>query len=214
MVQKKIEQYMKETKLQELFRCDCNDPSHELVILADQIDELSPRVYVTVRLKKNISFFKLINIARKYVFGMRSVYGDFDEVTLKPEYSDELQKVIDVLIQIREKEGHQTSDESNDLKVEGDFQELFICECKDPSHQFIVRGYDFKDEKEVYMSIFLSRDHSIFRRIWTAIKYLFGCHFTYEQFGDTIIDLKDTDRIQAIVDYLKELQEENVQADK
>ena len=64
------------------------------------------------------------------------------------------------------------------------------------------------------MSIFLSRDHSIFRRIWTAIKYLFGCHFTYEQFGDTIIDLKDTDRIQAIVDYLKELQEENVQADK
>ena len=214
MVQKKIEQEMKETKLQELFRCDCNDPSHELVILADQIDELSPRVYVTVRLKKNISFFKLINIAIKYVFGMRSVYGDFDEVTLKPEYSDELQKVIDVLIQIREKEGRQTSDESNNLKVEGDFQELFICECKDPSHQFIVRGYDFKDEKEVYMSIFLSRDHSIFRRIWTAIKYLFGCHFTYEQFGDTIIDLKDTDRIQAIVDYLKELQEENVQADK
>ena len=205
---------MKETKLQELFRCDCNDPSHELVILADQIDELSPRVYVTVRLKKNISFFKLINIARKYVFGMRSVYGDFDEVTLKPEYSDELQKVIDALIQIREKEGRQTSDESNDLKVEGDFQELFICECKDPSHQFIVRGYDFKDEKEVYMSIFLSRDHSIFHRIWTAIKYLFGCHFTYEQFGDTIIDLKDTDRIQAIVDYLKKLQEENVQADK
>lgn len=214
MVQKKIEQDMKETKLQVLFRCDCNDPSHELVILADQIDELSPRVYVTVRLKKNISFFKLINIAIKYVFGMRSVYGDFDEVTLKPEYSDELQKVIDVLIQIREKEGRQTSDESNNLKVEGDFQELFICECKDPSHQFIVRGYDFKDEKEVYMSIFLSRDHSIFRRIWTAIKYLFGCHFTYEQFGDTIIDLKDTDRIQAIVDYLKELQEENVQADK
>ena len=82
------------------------------------------------------------------------------------------------------------------------------------THQFIVRGYDFKDEKEVYMSIFLSRDHSIFRRIWTAIKYLFGCQFTYEQFGDTIIDLKDTDRIQAIVDYLKELQEENVQADK
>ena len=205
---------MKETKLQELFRCDCNDPSHELVILADQIDELSPRVYVTVRLKKNISFFKLINIARKYVFGMRSVYGDFDEVTLKPEYSDELQKVIDALIQIREKEGRQTSDESNDLRVEGDFQELFICECKDPSHQFIVRGYDFKDEKEVYMSIFLSRDHSIFRRIWTAIKYLFGCHFTYEQFGDTIIDLKDTGRIHAIVDYLKELQEENVQADK
>lgn len=205
---------MKETKLQELFRCDCNDPSHELVILADQIDELSPRVYVTVRLKKNISFFKLINIARKYVFGMRSVYGDFDEVTLKPEYSDELQKVIDVLDRIREKEGRLDSEQRSADNIFGDFQELFICECQDPAHQFIVHGAEFKDEKCVWLSIFLDREHNIFSRIWTAIKYLFGCHFTYEQFGDTIIDLKDTDRIQAIVDYLKELQEENVQADK
>ena len=214
MVQKKIEQEMKETKLQELFRCDCNDPSHELVILADQIDELSPRVYVTVRLKKNISFFKLINIARKYVFGMRSVYGDFDEVTLKPEYSDELQKVIDVLDRIREKEGRLDSEKRSADNISGDFQELFICECQDPAHQFIVHGAEFKDEKCVWLSIFLNREHNIFSRIWTAIKYLFGCHFTYEQFGDTIIDLKDTDRIQAIIDYLKELQEENVQADK
>ena len=214
MVQKKIEQEMEETKLQELFRCDCNDPSHELVILADQIDELSPRVYVTVRLKKNISFFKLINIARKYVFGMRSVYGDFDEVTLKPEYSDELQKVIDVLDRIREKEGRLDSEKRSADNISGDFQELFICECQDPAHQFIVHGAEFKDEKCVWLSIFLNREHNIFSRIWTAIKYLFGCHFTYEQFGDTIIDLKDTNRIQAIVDYLKELQEENVQADK
>ena len=214
MVQKKIEQEMEETKLQELFRCDCNDPSHELVILADQIDELSPRVYVTVRLKNNISFFKLINIARKYVFGMRSVYGDFDEVTLKPEYSDELQKVIDVLDRIREKEGRLDSEQRSADNIFGDFQELFICECQDPAHQFIVHGAEFKDEKCVWLSIFLDREHNIFSRIWTAIKYLFGCHFIYEQFGDTIIDLKDTDRIQAIVDYLKELQEENVQADK
>lgn len=169
---------------------------------------------MTVRLKKNISFFKLINIARKYVFGMRSVYGDFDEVTLKPEYSDELQKVIDVLDRIREKEGRLDSEKRSADNIFGDFQELFICECQDPAHQFIVHGAEFKDEKCVWLSIFLDREHNIFSRIWTAIKYLFGCHFTYEQFGDTIIDLKDTDRIQAIVDYLKELQEENVQADK
>lgn len=213
MVQKKIEQEMKETKLRELFRCNCNDQSHELVFLADIIEDISPRVYVTVRLRKDYNFFKLINIARKYVFGMRSIYGDFDEVTLEPEYSEGLQKVIDVLNQMREKEGRQTSDESNDLKVEGDFHELFICECKDPSHQFIVRGYDFKDEKEVYMSIYLSRDHSIFRRIWTAFKYLIGYRCTYEHFGETIIDLNDTDRLQAIVDYLKTLQGESKKTD-
>ena len=205
---------MKKNELQELFRCNCNDPSHELVFCVDELEDISTRVSITVRLRKDYNIFKLLGIAGKYIFGMRSIFGDFDEVTIEPDYSEGLQKVIDVLNQIREKEGRQTSYESKDLKVEGDFQELFVCECKDPSHQFIVRGYDFKDEKEVYMSIYLSRDHSIFRRIWTAFKYLIGYRCTYEHFGETIIDLNDTDRLQAIVDYLKELQEENVQADK
>lgn len=204
---------MKKNELQELFRCNCNDPSHELVFCVDELEDISTRVSITVRLRKDYNIFKLLGIAGKYIFGMRSIFGDFDEVTIEPDYSEGLQKVIDVLNQIREKEGRQTSYESKDLKVEGDFQELFVCECKDPSHQFIVRGYDFKDEKEVYMSIYLSRDHSIFRRIWTAFKYLIGYRCTYEQFGETIIDLNDTDRLQAIVDYLKTLQAESRKTD-
>ena len=204
---------MKKNELQELFRCNCNDPSHELVFCVDDLEDISTRVSITVRLRKDYNIFKLLGIAGKYIFGMRSIFGDFDEVTIEPDYSEGLQKVIDVLNQIREKEGRQTSYESKDLKVEGDFQELFVCECKDPSHQFIVRGYDFKDEKEVYMSIYLSRDHSIFRRIWTAFKYLIGYRCTYEHFGETIIDLNDTDRLQAIVDYLKMLQAESRKTD-
>ena len=204
---------MKKNELQELFRCNCNDPSHELVFCVDELEDISTRVSITVRLRKDYNIFKLLGIAGKYIFGMRSIFGDFDEVTIEPDYTEGLQKVIDVLNQIREKEGRQTSYESKDLKVEGDFQELFVCECKDPSHQFIVRGYDFKDEKEVYMSIYLSRDHSIFRRIWTAFKYLIGYRCTYEHFGETIIDLNDTDRLQAIVDYLKTLQAESRKTD-
>ena len=204
---------MKKNELQELFRCNCNDPSHELVFCVDELEDISTRVSITVCLRKDYNIFKLLGIAGKYIFGMRSIFGDFDEVTIEPDYSEGLQKVIDVLNQIREKEGRQTSYESKGLKVEGDFQELFVCECKDPSHQFIVRGYDFKDEKEVYMSIYLSRDHSIFRRIWTAFKYLIGYRCTYEHFGETIIDLNDTDRLQAIVDYLKTLQAESRKTD-
>ena len=131
---------MKKNELQELFRCNCNDPSHELVFCVDELEDISTRVSITVRLRKDYNIFKLLGIAGKYIFGMRSIFGDFDEVTIAPDYSEGLQKVIDVLNQMREKEGRQTSDESNDLKVEGDFHELFICECKDPSHQIIVRG--------------------------------------------------------------------------
>lgn len=204
---------MKDNKLRELFRCNCNDPSHEFVIFADVLEDISPRVSITVRLRKDYNIFRILSIAGKYVFGMRSIYGDFDEVTLKPEYCEELQKVIDVLERIREKEGVQTTSKSEINKVGGDFQELFICECKDPAHQFIVRGYDFKDDKGAYLTILLSREHNIFRRIWTAIKYLIGCRCTYEQFGDTIIDFNDTDRLKAIVDYLKSLQDEGKKTD-
>ena len=196
---------MKNKKLQEILRCDCNDPSHELVIHADTLDELLPRVYLTVRLKKDINIFKLINIARKYVFSMKSIHGDFEEVTIKPEFSENLQKAIDILNRIREKEGYNSS-EKKEKNISGDFQELFICECKDPSHQFIIQGHEYKAEKNVWMSIFLSRERNIFSRIWIALKYLLGCQCTFEQYGETIIDLNDTDRLQAIVNYLKTLQ--------
>ena len=35
--------------------------------------------------------------AIKYVFGARSIYGDFDEVIINPNDADRLQKVVDFL---------------------------------------------------------------------------------------------------------------------
>ena len=86
-----------------------------------------------------------------------------------------------------------------------DIQELFICQCGDPSHQFIISAdAESGDIHGAYISVHLNRDHSIFKRIWTAMKYVFGRRSIYGDFDEVIINPKDADRLQMVVDYLKE----------
>ena len=49
----------------------------------------------------------------KYVFGMRSTLGDFDEVIIKPEDADRLQGVVDYLRKAKEKQ-----EQDNKAKIE------------------------------------------------------------------------------------------------
>ena len=86
-----------------------------------------------------------------------------------------------------------------------EFEELFICECGDPSHQFIIAADP--DTKEggpyVFISVHLNREHNIFKRIWTASKYVFGRRSIYGDFDEVIIDPNDADKLQKVVDFLK-----------
>ena len=76
-----------------------------------------------------------------------------------------------------------------------EFQELFICECHDTSHQFIISADPLTVEfPEVYVSIHLNRDHNIFRRMWTAMKYVFGMRSTLGDFDEVIIKPEDADK--------------------
>ena len=89
-----------------------------------------------------------------------------------------------------------------------EFQELFICECHDTSHQFIISADPLTVEfPEVYVSIHLNRDHNIFRRMWTAMKYIFGMRSTLGDFDEVIIKPEDADRLQGVVDYLRKAKE-------
>lgn len=96
-----------------------------------------------------------------------------------------------------------------------EFQELFICECHDTSHQFIISADPLTVEfPEVYVSIHLNRDHNIFRRMWTAMKYVFGMRSTLGDFDEVIIKPGDADRLQGIVDYLRKAKEKQEQDNK
>lgn len=83
---------------EELLLCQCGDPAHQLIIFYDD-DTEAPAVYVSVHLAKERNFFKRLWRGLKYIFcNKRSIYGDFDEIILRPEDADKLQKAVNVLV--------------------------------------------------------------------------------------------------------------------
>lgn len=53
---------------------------------------------------------------------------------------------------------------------------LFICECNSPDHQVIVSKFtcDNYANNDVYVTVGLIEDLPFFKRLWTALRYVFG----------------------------------------
>ena len=101
----------------ELFVCQCDDVNHSLIMETD--DEWGS-VFCRVHLVRD-GFFKRIWNAIRYVFGRRSIYGDFDEFIFNPEDADRLQEVVDKLKKYRD-EG---KDEEYRKKLEDKMEAAF-----------------------------------------------------------------------------------------
>lgn len=70
-------------------------------------------------------------------------------------------------------------------------QQYFECDCSDFDHIFRI-SY-FKDDQDyLYLHIHLRR-HGFFRRMWTAIKYVFGHGSKYGDFDEILLS-KDTSK--------------------
>ena len=83
-----------EDTVNKLFICACNNVEHQLVMTYFTDDK---EVYCNVYLKPESNIFKRTWKAVKYIFGHRSIYGDFDEFIFKSEDADSLQQVVDYL---------------------------------------------------------------------------------------------------------------------
>lgn len=79
---------------EELLLCECSSAEHQLIIRWDKDEN---EVYVTTHLSTYKNFFMRLWQAIKYIFGYRCRYGEFDEVILRKEDADKLQKVVDYL---------------------------------------------------------------------------------------------------------------------
>lgn len=100
---------------EELLLCQCGDPAHQLIIYYDN-DPESPSVYVSVHLSPERNFFKRLWRGIKYIFfNQRSIYGDFDEIILRPSDVDKLQKVVNVLDNLNNKVTYPLFIDSNAL---------------------------------------------------------------------------------------------------
>lgn len=84
--------------------------------------------------------------------------------------------------------------------------ELFICVCNNTEHQLIF-SYDTEWD-DVFVSTYLKPESSIYKRICTAIKYIFGYKSKYGDFDEFIFKKSDVDKLQKVVDYLKQSKED------
>lgn len=88
---------------QDLFICKCHSVEH-LLVITHFPDEKNGEIYCSIHLKPEPNFFKRIQNAVRYIFGHRSIYGDFDEFIFNPEDADKLQEVVDYLKECKDKE--------------------------------------------------------------------------------------------------------------
>lgn len=81
--------------------------------------------------------------------------------------------------------------------------ELFICQCNNTEHQLIFSYFPDDEDKDVYVSVHLTPEYNIWKRIKMAIKYIFGYKCCYGHFDEFIFNKKDADKLQSVVNYLK-----------
>ena len=81
--------------------------------------------------------------------------------------------------------------------------EIIICKCESPEHQIIFSYFLDNDiDREVYMTIHLRPESNIFKRIWIALKYIFGYRSKYGDFDSMIISQRDAYKFVKIFRYL------------
>ena len=78
--------------------------------------------------------------------------------------------------------------------------ELFICQCHNTEHQLIF-SY-FPDSDNVFVSVHLIPNRFL-KRIWFAIKYIFGYRSRYGHFDEFVFNKADVNKLQKVVNHLK-----------
>ena len=77
----------------ELMICACHSIDHQIILRKDNEFKY---IYATIHLKP-LPWYKRIKKGIKYIFGYRSVYGDFDEFIFSKEHISSLNKMVDFL---------------------------------------------------------------------------------------------------------------------
>lgn len=82
----------------------------------------------------------------------------------------------------------------NDIGTE---QELFVCDCGDISHQFVVSWCpDDSDYNDLmYFEIHLNQTKGFWKRLWIAIQYVFGHRSNFGAFDEILLNKHSAKRL-------------------
>ena len=73
--------------------CECSSTEHQVVFMKDEDDGY---IYCHIHLTPD-SFFNRLKKGIKYIFGHRSIYGDFDEIILSNKHIEKIKDMYDFL---------------------------------------------------------------------------------------------------------------------
>jgi hypothetical protein len=92
-----------------------------------------------------------------------------------------------------------------------DKNELFVCDCSDISHNMIFQLWDWGDEApDLNVNVALNHYLPFHKRIWLAIRYVFGFQSRFGHYDTITIRREDLSRLRAILDeYEKKTDEFN-----
>jgi len=90
-------------------------------------------------------------------------------------------------------------------------KEYFECECGDMDH--ILRMCYFKDDVDfMYVDVHL-RQQTFFKRVWKAIKYVFGRRSAFGDFDEFLWGPREAKRARDMIDKFLEAAESNEQTE-
>lgn len=90
-------------------------------------------------------------------------------------------------------------------------KEIIICACHSTDHQLIVLYDEDTDNERSYPMCYFHihlKKRPFWERVKYGIKYIFGRQCNYGAFDEFIFNPKDADKLQDLVNYLKELKNE------
>ncbi len=76
--------------------------------------------------------------------------------------------------------------------------EFFECACHSDEHT-LKFSYD-PDENELFTSVYLNQYRHIWKRIWGAIKYVFGYPSKYGHWDCFLLRTEDAARLRSLID--------------
>jgi hypothetical protein len=79
--------------------------------------------------------------------------------------------------------------------------EYIKCSCTTPEHTLHFSFHE-TDKDSVYLHYFLENG-VWYKRLWFAVKYLFGYKCRYGHFGETVIEKEQAEKIISILSNLK-----------
>ena len=78
----------------ELFVCDCENISHQMILTTWDFEDGTPSLYISIKLNQFLPWYKRILIAFKYLFKL-DIKDEFDVLMLNDDTIDKLQKSLE-----------------------------------------------------------------------------------------------------------------------